>query len=148
MFYPLHTTLPIRILSKSSPKGIRFLIPISGPIICFNFVNLALSHSTEANRCRARVRPIPFDARIVIAKYVSIDTLIWWHEEFDYPEVDKIIEQRLIQGEVPKFTYGKLMEVITDFRKLISLASALFQEKRVTILQFIDSNCRKAFNVN
>eukprot|EP01099_Mayorella_cantabrigiensis_P003827 TRINITY_DN287_c0_g1_i1.p1 TRINITY_DN287_c0_g1~~TRINITY_DN287_c0_g1_i1.p1 ORF type:complete len:548 (+),score=92.80 TRINITY_DN287_c0_g1_i1:208-1851(+) len=73
---------------------------------------------------------IPLSVKVGIAKYERINTLIWYHEELVCPEVDAIISDRLAGGEIPSFTYGKLMERLLYFKmnkirfydQLISLA--------------------------
>eukprot|EP01099_Mayorella_cantabrigiensis_P003834 TRINITY_DN287_c0_g4_i1.p1 TRINITY_DN287_c0_g4~~TRINITY_DN287_c0_g4_i1.p1 ORF type:complete len:752 (+),score=166.70 TRINITY_DN287_c0_g4_i1:194-2257(+) len=73
---------------------------------------------------------IPLPVKVGIAKYEKVNTLIWYHEELACPEVDSIISERLLAGDVPTFTYGKLMERLLYFKmnkiqfydRLISLA--------------------------
>jgi hypothetical protein len=67
--------------------------------------------ATQLKKKRTRVRPLPVEAKELVAAYTSLDILIWWHEEFDSPAVDRIISKRLESGECPTFTYGKLVEV-------------------------------------
>ncbi|KAL6056360.1 Ubox domain containing protein [Balamuthia mandrillaris] len=56
--------------------------------------------------------------KVEVAKYETLDTLIWYYEEISGPpEVDSIIRQRLADGEEPHFSYGKLMERLMFFKQ-------------------------------
>jgi hypothetical protein len=67
---------------------------------------------------RVQMKSIPSEAKILIASYASLDTLIWYHEELvqDAPAVNDIIAQRLQHGEMVTFSYGKLMERLLYFK--------------------------------
>jgi hypothetical protein len=69
---------------------------------------------------RLHVKPIPTEAKVLIATYVPLDTLIWYHEELaqDAPTVNDIITQRLQRGEIVTFGYGKLMERLLYFKRI------------------------------
>eukprot|EP01124_Arcella_intermedia_P010569 TRINITY_DN17089_c0_g1_i2.p1 TRINITY_DN17089_c0_g1~~TRINITY_DN17089_c0_g1_i2.p1 ORF type:complete len:623 (+),score=161.36 TRINITY_DN17089_c0_g1_i2:41-1870(+) len=78
---------------------------------------LKQNHKIPYSFLRTHVRPLPDEAKDLIALYTPIDVLIWWHEELQTPKVDEIIRARLLDGEVPKFTYGKLMERLLYFKR-------------------------------
>jgi len=67
---------------------------------------------------RTQVKPIPDEAKPVIARYMSLDHLIWYYEELACPEVNVVLLERLRAGETPKFSYGKLVERLLYFRSL------------------------------
>lgn len=48
--------------------------------------------------------------KAIVAGYSTIDTILWYHEELNCEEVNKIIQKRLAAGEEPTFSYGKVME--------------------------------------
>lgn len=64
--------------------------------------------------------------------YSPLDTLIWYHEELQTAEVDRIIHQRLNQGEQPEVSYGKLMEVIIIFFYLIIVSAFIIFQKIIS----------------
>lgn len=66
---------------------------------------------------RLNVKPIPEEAKAIIAKYSPLDTVIWYHEELRNEEVDKVISERL-EKEFPTFGYGKLMERLLYFKSI------------------------------
>jgi len=101
---------------------------------------LSQGHKIPYSYLRTHCRPIPPRAKVLIAEYVSIDILIWWHEEFDLPEVDKIITERLAKGEIPNFTYGKLMERLLYFKRRESAfynALIPIAEKRLASIELL-----------
>eukprot|EP00656_Telonema_subtile_P008065 TRINITY_DN13785_c0_g1_i2.p2 TRINITY_DN13785_c0_g1~~TRINITY_DN13785_c0_g1_i2.p2 ORF type:complete len:404 (-),score=110.83 TRINITY_DN13785_c0_g1_i2:290-1501(-) len=51
-----------------------------------------------------------------LAERESLDTLLWWYEtELHSPHVEASIHQRLLAGQLPTLTYGKLVERIVSF---------------------------------
>jgi len=64
---------------------------------------------------RTRVKPLPEAAKPIIARKMSLDQLIWYHEELACPEVNVVLRQRLEAGEKPTLGYGKLMERLMYF---------------------------------
>lgn len=54
-----------------------------------------------------------------IAAYEEkLDTVLWYYEDLQCPDVDEIISERLENGEEIKLPYGKLMERLLVLRKL------------------------------
>lgn len=78
---------------------------------------LAAGHKIPYSYLRTHVRPLPNEAKDLVAVYAPLDTLIWYHEELQTPGVDTLIGKRLAAGEVPKFSYGKLMERLLYFKR-------------------------------
>eukprot|EP00005_Dracoamoeba_jomungandri_P006866 CAMPEP_0174266390 /NCGR_PEP_ID=MMETSP0439-20130205/30014_1 /TAXON_ID=0 /ORGANISM="Stereomyxa ramosa, Strain Chinc5" /LENGTH=505 /DNA_ID=CAMNT_0015353317 /DNA_START=29 /DNA_END=1546 /DNA_ORIENTATION=+ len=60
-----------------------------------------------------------------IARYESINTLIWYYEDLHTPKLDKLIMERLGGGETLDFSYGKLMERLLCFKER---GSTIFKE--------------------
>ena len=67
---------------------------------------------------RVQVKPLPEAVKPKIAAYMTLDHLIWYHEELACPAVDAVLAARLAAGEVPELAYGKLMERLLYFRGL------------------------------
>lgn len=67
---------------------------------------------------RVQVKPLPDAVKPKIARYMTLDHLIWYHEELACPAVDTVLAARLADGEVPDLPYGKLMERLLYFRGL------------------------------
>lgn len=67
---------------------------------------------------RVQVKPLPDAVKPKIARYMTLDHLIWYHEELASPAVDTVLAARLADGEVPDLPYGKLMERLLYFRGL------------------------------
>ena len=67
---------------------------------------------------RVQVKPLPEAAKPKIARYMTLDHLIWYHEELASPAVDTVLSTRLAAGEAPELGYGKLMERLLYFRSL------------------------------
>jgi len=61
------------------------------------------------------VKPLPNEAKPIIARKMSLDQLIWYHEELACPEVNTVLRSRLRAGEKPTLGYGKLMERLMYF---------------------------------
>ena len=45
-----------------------------------------------------------------IAEYTDISTLIWWYEDMNCADVDKVLIEKMLRGQTPSFGYGKMME--------------------------------------
>lgn len=103
-----------------------------GPQITLLFLAVCRSVPTELIFLRTHVRPLTSEAKELIAHYSSLDTLIWWHEEFDSKEVDKIIAKRLDQGETPNFPYGKLVEVCKGALTPLSVSACCTSRERAS----------------
>jgi hypothetical protein len=68
---------------------------------------------------RVHIKPLPHEAKPLIAKYTPLETLMWYHEELNHPQVNQIIKQRLESKEEKlNLTYGKLMERLLYFKKI------------------------------
>lgn len=69
---------------------------------------------------RVRVPPgqHPPELRVAVARYESLDTLLWYYEELRCEAVDARIAERLRAGDEPEFGYGKLMERLFAARDL------------------------------
>jgi len=78
---------------------------------------LQQDHQIPYSFLRTHVRPLPAEAKALVARYSSLDTLVWWHEEIESPEVDRIIYRRLQDGEITKLPYGKVVERLLYFRR-------------------------------
>lgn len=89
--------------------------PSSSPSSSPHF--LLLGHKVPYSYLRTKIRPLPDEAKELIAQYTPIDTIIWYHEELQTPKVDLTIAKRLAEGEEPKFSYGKLMERLLYFQR-------------------------------
>jgi len=83
-----------------------------------NVVELLKTTPIPYSYLRLHVKPIPEEAKSVIAKYAPLDTIIWYYEELANAEVDMEIDRRLIAGEQPNFGYGKLMERMLLFKSI------------------------------
>ncbi len=81
-------------------------------------VELLKTHPIPYSYLRLQVKPIPEEAKGIIAKYAPLDTIIWYYEELANAEVDKEIDRRLTAGELPNFGYGKMMERMLLFRSI------------------------------
>jgi hypothetical protein len=53
----------------------------------------------------------------VISKYETIDCLIWWHHELSSKDINQEIVDRLVNGQEPSFSFGKLMERLLYFKE-------------------------------
>jgi hypothetical protein len=75
------------------------------------------------------------EVKIQVVSYESIDTILWWYEEFissgGVKEIDRIISNRLSKKEVPTLPYGKLMERMLYFYN----NNASFYEKLIPIAE-------------
>eukprot|EP01059_Diplonema_ambulator_P033719 TRINITY_DN7191_c0_g1_i1.p1 TRINITY_DN7191_c0_g1~~TRINITY_DN7191_c0_g1_i1.p1 ORF type:complete len:903 (+),score=374.26 TRINITY_DN7191_c0_g1_i1:53-2710(+) len=62
-------------------------------------------------RKKFKMARVPNKVKAAITEYTDINTLVWWYEELQCSETDKILEERITKKcEVPTFGYGKLME--------------------------------------
>jgi hypothetical protein len=75
-----------------------------------NVKDVIEKHPLPYSYLRVQVKPIPEDAKAVIASYTPLDTVIWYHEELTTPEVDKIIDKRL---DNEKVNFGKNPKITT-----------------------------------
>jgi len=80
-----------------------------------NVVSLVTRFNVPYSFLRTRVKPLPEAAKPIIARKMSLDQLIWYHEELACPEVNVVLRQRLEAGEKPTLGYGKLMERLMYF---------------------------------
>lgn len=58
------------------------------------------------------------ESKQALARYESLDTLLWYYEELSCPAVAKLIQSRLEEGETPTFGYGKLVERLLAFERM------------------------------
>ena len=84
---------------------------------------------------RKNVVNISKEVKIQIVSYETIDTILWWYEEFissgGVNEIDSIISKRLSKNEIPTLPYGKLMERMLYFYN----NNASFYEKLIPIAE-------------
>jgi len=83
-----------------------------------NVINLVTQFNVPYSFLRTRVKPLPEAAKPIIARKMSLDQLIWYHEELACPDVNVVLRQRLESGEKPTLGYGKLMERLMYFDSL------------------------------
>eukprot|EP01089_Gocevia_fonbrunei_P001082 TRINITY_DN11032_c0_g1_i1.p1 TRINITY_DN11032_c0_g1~~TRINITY_DN11032_c0_g1_i1.p1 ORF type:complete len:530 (-),score=118.10 TRINITY_DN11032_c0_g1_i1:20-1609(-) len=55
--------------------------------------------------------------KLEICRYEDINSIIWYYEELKAPEIDDIVRDRLIDGELPTLSYGKLMQRLLDLKE-------------------------------
>jgi len=83
-----------------------------------NIVGLVSRYNVPYSFLRTRVKPIPTAAKPIIASKMSLDQLIWYHEELACDDVNRVLRERLEEGEKPTLGYGKLMERLMYFESL------------------------------
>lgn len=91
-----------------------------------NIQELCTRYEVPYSFIRLHVKPIPDDVKARIARYMQIDHLIWYYEELANPEVDRVLLERLQNGEQPQFGYGKLMERLLYCNLLFLLLFLLY----------------------
>eukprot|EP01090_Pellita_catalonica_P017627 TRINITY_DN5360_c0_g1_i1.p1 TRINITY_DN5360_c0_g1~~TRINITY_DN5360_c0_g1_i1.p1 ORF type:complete len:447 (-),score=59.53 TRINITY_DN5360_c0_g1_i1:30-1370(-) len=52
-----------------------------------------------------------------ITEYEPIDTIIWYYEDLKAPGVDDIVRDRLLDGDLPTLTIGKLLQRLLDLKE-------------------------------
>jgi len=83
-----------------------------------NVVSLVTNYNVPYSFIRTVVKPLPTEAKPIIARKMSLDQLIWYHEELACPEVNTVLRKRLRDGEKPTLGYGKLMERLMYFESV------------------------------
>eukprot|EP01087_Luapelamoeba_hula_P024172 TRINITY_DN9107_c0_g1_i1.p1 TRINITY_DN9107_c0_g1~~TRINITY_DN9107_c0_g1_i1.p1 ORF type:complete len:718 (-),score=91.87 TRINITY_DN9107_c0_g1_i1:127-2004(-) len=96
-----------------------------------NCVEVATRGQIPYSYVRKNVAELSDEAKGAIAEYEKLDTLIWYYEELQCPALDAAITQRLDAGQVPQFSYGKLMERLLYFKS----AGAPFYYKLMPIAE-------------
>lgn len=84
-----------------------------------NLLSIVQKYQVPYSYLRKQVPHMSPEVRICVANYESLETVIWWYEELTaggVPQIDQIITERLVKGQVPTFGYGKLMERLQLFK--------------------------------
>eukprot|EP00027_Filamoeba_sp_ATCC50430_P010702 CAMPEP_0168550998 /NCGR_PEP_ID=MMETSP0413-20121227/5936_1 /TAXON_ID=136452 /ORGANISM="Filamoeba nolandi, Strain NC-AS-23-1" /LENGTH=724 /DNA_ID=CAMNT_0008581491 /DNA_START=70 /DNA_END=2241 /DNA_ORIENTATION=- len=105
------------VFGKDAPES--SVINICKELSSENIVSTLSKSKIPYSYLRLQVKPIPEEAKPLIANFIPLDTLIWYYEELACSEVDAILEKRLSSGqEKPTFGYGKLMERLLYFKSV------------------------------
>jgi hypothetical protein len=92
------------------------LIPVCAKLTADNVVaNLKAGFKIPYSFLRTQVKPLPDEAKLLVAQYAPIDALIWFYEELVCAGFNDLISKRL-DTEMPSFGYGKLMERLLYFK--------------------------------
>jgi len=103
------------VFGKDAPQD--SIINISKTLTSETLIDIISKHPIPYSYLRLNVKPLPEGAKPIIAKYATLDTVIWYYEELACPEVDEVLNQRL-EKESPSFGYGKLMERLLYFKSI------------------------------
>jgi hypothetical protein len=87
-----------------------------------NLVDILSKEQPPLSFVRTKVPHLTGAAKKLLAGYVPVNQLLWWHHELYTPEVDEILVERLKAGDLPTLPYGKLMERLMYFQELGSTA--------------------------
>ena len=91
---------------------------------------VAESHRVPYSHLRTVKGALSPALREAVARYESLDTLLWFYEELRAPAVDRAITARLDAGEEPTLGCGKLMERVLTLRD----AKAPFWQRLVPVV--------------
>ncbi|CAF1232585.1 unnamed protein product [Rotaria sp. Silwood1] len=82
-----------------------------------------------------------------IAAYEEkLDTILWYYEDLQCPDVDDIISERLENGEEIRLPYGKLMERLLVLRKLRDTSSETAVVGNISDQNLIQSSKNKCYS--
>lgn len=79
---------------------------------------VAATHRVPYSFLRTVAKPAPEALREAVARYESLDTLLWYYEELRSEALDREVAKRLDAGESSALGVGKLMERVITLRDL------------------------------
>jgi len=82
-----------------------------------NILELIKKYKVPYSYIRKELPEVSSEIKSEVARYETLNILIWWYEELGTAGVDEIINQRLTAGEQPTLPYGKLMERLLYFKR-------------------------------